>query len=258
MTDRITGGEEGDALTPDDEAAVRRMLAEAAGPEPTPHDVATRLDAVLDELLAERSTGSQADEGARVTVLRARRWPRALLAAAAVLVVGYGVGTVVGQGTLSGTDSATTADESVAGSASEESGAQDSAGRGNLDKRELGEEEGGAGSDGALAESPQELDAVSDLGRFPPRVRSERLEVGVRRALVLLDAQQVDGVVLGYGSRDCRPPSDVDKTDWIPVRYDARPAVLVSLPAAGELVEVTIYSCQGTELDRTLVDPQGG
>lgn len=266
MTGGMTGDRgEGRALTPDDELAVSRMLAEATRAEQIPDDVATRLDEVLEGLVAERSNAPQPsqDDGvdvaevAEVTELRVRRWPRALLAAAAVLVVGYGVGNVMGQGSLSGTDSASTADEAVAGSAAEEApqAGQDSA---TLDEADHDKaDQRGAGSEprGSLADAPQELDTVTDVARFPPRLRSERLDAGVRRALGVLDAQLVQGRLQGDRSRACRPATAVTEADWIPVRYDGRPAVLVRRPAAGGLVEVTIYGCGGAELDRTIVEP---
>jgi len=45
-------------ITPAQEAAVRRALAKAGGPEPMPDEIADRLDAVIAELAAERGDGT--------------------------------------------------------------------------------------------------------------------------------------------------------------------------------------------------------
>jgi hypothetical protein len=79
--------------------AVRRLLAEARHTEPVPDDVRTRLDGVLAELAAERSTPalepqtarSEVDGPADLTARRRRRQVVQLLGAAAVIVLG-GVG----------------------------------------------------------------------------------------------------------------------------------------------------------------------
>src|SRR5687767_4685966 len=97
--------------TPDQEAAVARLLSDAAGPVSMPPEVAARLDEVLTGLEAERAgeteaavAGSSVAESAApatssvssgasgpgevVTLRTRRRWPRALLAAAAVVIGG--------------------------------------------------------------------------------------------------------------------------------------------------------------------------
>ncbi len=114
-------------LTPEDEAEVARLLAESGGPLPTPTEVVARLDDVLAGLVAERAAGNVTVESADVTgtVLplsteRRRRWPRALLAAAAVVAGGYGVGVALTGTSMSGDASSTTAaDGSAAGESAE-------------------------------------------------------------------------------------------------------------------------------------------
>ncbi|TYL55276.1 hypothetical protein FXB39_02640 [Nocardioides sp. BGMRC 2183] len=80
------------------EQAVRRLLAEAGGPEAVPEEVAARLDATLADLVAERSEGADPATTpviAPVTDLAARRRRRlmrgVLGAAAAVVVIGLGL-----------------------------------------------------------------------------------------------------------------------------------------------------------------------
>jgi len=79
-------------LTPDEEAHVRRLLADARHTDPMPGDVVARLDRVIAGL---------AEEPAReATVVRLadrrRRVTRLLVAAAAVVVVGFGGSQVIG------------------------------------------------------------------------------------------------------------------------------------------------------------------
>ena len=85
---------------PDPQEAVRRLLAEARHDEPVPAEVATRLDAVLADLVGERSPGplppDPTDVAAPAPVdLGARRRRLAgvgLMAAAAVVVAGVAIG----------------------------------------------------------------------------------------------------------------------------------------------------------------------
>src|SRR4051794_23510778 len=99
MTERSDGADDERTplpdLTSEEDLAVRRLLADAGGPVPTPPDVVARLDATLSRLVAERD--AEGSEQATVTPLavRRRRWPKVLLAAAAVVVGGYGIGAVV-------------------------------------------------------------------------------------------------------------------------------------------------------------------
>jgi hypothetical protein len=126
---------------------VRRLLADAGGPVPTPPDVVARLDATLARLVAERDAEERSEgpaEGsaesapgpATVTPLavRRRRWPKLLLAAAAVAVGGYGVGAAL-TGSMSGEDASSSAggsgvaeDRAEAGGSASSGGADSSAG----------------------------------------------------------------------------------------------------------------------------------
>src|SRR5689334_10273983 len=100
-------------LSPAEEDEVSRLLGDAGGPVPTPPDVVARLDSTLADLVAEREGSEHPDErpderaAATVTPLavRRRRWPKVLLAAAAVVVGGYGVGAAV-TGSMSGSGDA--------------------------------------------------------------------------------------------------------------------------------------------------------
>lgn len=73
--------------------AVRHRLAEARHTDPIPAEVASRLDATLADLVADRAT---ADGRGGVVPLRRRRWPALLAAAAAVTALGFALPTLTG------------------------------------------------------------------------------------------------------------------------------------------------------------------
>ena len=80
-----------DPLTPAEEE-VRRLLAEARHTGPTPPDVVARLDRVLGDLSQEPVRTAPVVDLAR----RRRRVGTLLVAAAAVVAIGVGVGQVIG------------------------------------------------------------------------------------------------------------------------------------------------------------------
>lgn len=126
-------------LSPAEEAAVRRALADAGGPVPMPADVADRIDGVIAGLAAERTSGTRPlggvheshpeavvvplDEAAR----RRRGRVRMLFgAAAAVAVVAVGVGVVSdqqGQDDLSAASEAAQEDSARGSAATDDAGA---------------------------------------------------------------------------------------------------------------------------------------
>ena len=105
-----------DELTPEQEADISRLLAEARHDEPIPADVAARLDAVLGDLSADdlevfenRTAGSTTSPACDAA---AQRGARLLIAAAAVVVGGVAVGQVLGSTNIGSDsdDAATSAD----------------------------------------------------------------------------------------------------------------------------------------------------
>lgn len=105
-------------LTPAQNEAVRRLLADARHDEPMPPEVVDRLDSVLHGLRSgEAGTDDTSEEAtaAPVTPLRKRsRVPQLLLAAAAVVAVGFGVTQVLPTGDNADSDAGSQADSSVA------------------------------------------------------------------------------------------------------------------------------------------------
>ena len=101
-----------DELTPEQEADISRLLAEARHDGPIPADVAARLDAVLGDLSAD---DLEVFETATVTELagvrhRRRNAGRLLLAAAAVVVGGVAVGQNLGSTGMDSDDSPSAAE----------------------------------------------------------------------------------------------------------------------------------------------------
>lgn len=163
--DRPGTGAPGDGLS---EEQVAQLLAAAGVTEPTPPDVADRLDSVLADLIAERDgtdgTSEVTGGTAPVVALSERRgrrtWAPRLLVAAAVLGlvgIGFSVADDLAGGSAS-TESATAGD--AAGSASEESATR--SGR-------------GAGS-GGRADSEQDRDTLGD-GTQAPEAAAEAMRL---------------------------------------------------------------------------------
>jgi hypothetical protein len=243
-------------LTPEEEAEVAALLAETVGRTPVevPPDVAARLDEVLAGLVAERRTEpSKASEpsepsapervGATVLPLapRRRRLPRALLAAAAVVVGGYAVGNLALDGSLLGTDG---------GSADSAGGGDDSAG----------------GASQADEAEPLGGDRRGDGARLVPPVRKDHLAADVRRVVDRFGKSPSPDALLGESDRgaggveeasDCPLPRLTDAQRLYLVRYQRSPAGLVVGPRHEGRVDVTVYSCRdgGVRLSRTVPAP---
>ena len=239
-------------LTPEEEQAVARMLAAAGGPVEMPGEVAARLEAVLADLEGERSSAPAAG----VVELRARRrWPRVLLAAAAVVVGGYAVGTAALDGNLAGSAGGETAasDSTVA---QEDSSAGRSRGDEAPDDADDGAGDAGSGEEPEALSSPQSAreDSASML-RTTVRLRSDRLEPDVRRALRVLETAGGATQSFDLTTQACPAPPLGPRQRSLPVRYDGAAAVLVAGAERRGTVEVTIWSCDGDELDSTVVRP---
>ena len=175
-----------------------------------------------------------------------------MLAAAAVVVAGYGVGSVLAQGSLSGSEDSQSASDTAGGSS-------------DLGSEALGSsaESGSGGDDGAVEDKARQPDPTIDgvqgeASALPAfvRLRSDRLDDDVRRALGVLSLR-TGRSALDYDSAAdrCPPPPLAKGERSLSVRYDGRRAVLVAAPEEDGLVEVTVYSCSGAELADTSVAP---
>jgi hypothetical protein len=228
-------------LPPQQEAAVRRLLAEARATEPIPADVAARLDRVLVGL-GEEGFPRSVSGHVVAPPWRRRRATVVLVAAAAVVAIGVGLGQL--DGIQDGAD-----DGANGGSADSFVTAERAPGDGALDDAD-GADEGAAPTEAAsaYASSP---DPRSPVGR----VRDDRFTADVNQLRRAIPDDAVDGEFVQL-TADQLPPGYVD-TDrafecaparygpgvLVPVIYDGTPFVLAYHPVVGESQVVDLLRC---------------
>lgn len=227
---------------------VRRLLSAAGGPTPAlPPEVGARLDDVLAGLVAERAEAAgdgqpggdpEPLEVASVTELaprRHRRWPRILVAAAAVSVVGIGIGNVVGGGVMSGSDSggtaltAESADSENRPVPSEPEAAADRDSPPNASQDQAGAPKGARELTGALDSRPM-------------RLRRSSLTVDVQRVVDFGLAAAVADTPRRWADA-CVRPSTGAGDEWLPVRLDGDPGVLVLRAPADGRRTAEVFTC---------------
>ncbi len=242
-----------------EQGRVARILAAAGGDEPMPADVAARLDALVADLASATadpvSTGSARPGSAPTTPRttpppttsppgadppdelaarrRSRRWPRLLVAAASVSVLGLGATTLLDDLGTGGADS-----ESTAGMATEDGDAASAGGAleesvpGAAARQQSAPDDGAAGS--GTAADPRALDTPGVL-----RLRSDALAVGLQRAADLSRPVPVGRELSGQ----CVQPDLGAGDEWLRVRLDGAPAVLVlRAPASGRRT-AELFTC---------------
>lgn len=235
MTDHDEG------LTPEQEAEVRRLLADARHTEPTPEAVVARLDRVLADL-----AGEPAREATVVRLAdRRRRAATMLVAAAASVVAVIGIGQVLSP---SGEDTATSAesaaDESDTG-AVPESLAEDAPA-----------EEDQAGGEAADVEQVRPYSLRSE--GFADEARDLRLDT-------LASALQDSDVTSGYGAFDRRlartkdravcAPGDWGRGGYVAVVYDGAEGWVVLRRPQGETQVVDLFLCGSESVIRSVTLP---
>ncbi len=266
--DRPGTGAPGDGLS---EEQVTQLLAAAGATEPTPPDVAARLDSMLADLVAEREdtaasaedTGGTGGTGGAAPVValserRGRRtWAPRLLVAAAVLGlagIGFSVADDLAGGSAS-PDSATAGD--AGGSASEESATSSAPGAGSG---------GGAASEqdrdilGDGAEAPE---AAGEAMRLPEVLRIT--DTASLRAAVRAERSQDDGPRVGALDSRRNTLKSASVACVVPrgpgsrtlVTYEGSPATLV-VRRAGDRLDGRVYDCElGLQLDGVEIGPAG-
>lgn len=235
-------------LTPEEEAEVSRVLFGLSGPLPMPPDVVARLEETLADLQAGAGETRAATAPApaplaappapRVPAPRPARtpppgrarWPRVVLAAAAVVVGGYSVASLVSSGVMTESDTAGSTDSA----ALEDSGA------------------------GGGAESAPESGAEELAQRLPTPVPEVNLEpqglaADVRRELPRLKAA-AQGSVDDAG-RCTTPPLD-RRDEWFLVHFKGEEASLVLHRRSERRLEAQVFSCgSAAELARADLRP---
>jgi hypothetical protein len=220
-------------VTHEQEEHVRRVLGSLPPEDPTPPAVATRLDATLADLVAERRPDIADDELAARR--RRRRLATGLVAAASVAVIGIGLGTVAQLGG--------DGESALPGQAASEAG-------GDAAAREVAPREATEG--GATGDLP---DGVRYLAGGREEVSSATLERDVARVAALAPvATSGEGLstdrLAPSGRRSglaalapCGVPAAAAGDLVAPVRLDGEPATLVLRREVDGAREAQIYSC---------------
>jgi hypothetical protein len=227
-------------LTPEQEAHVARLLADARHDEPMPAEVAARLDRVLTGIASEHVPGPH-EQYTPVIDLAARRRRRAttlLVAAAAVIVAGVGIGQVVGRD--SGDD-----DNGDRPTASDRRAAQPDAQASSAPEKNNDEM------------SPEELEALG----APARITARSFATDVRRfqdrpGYLNSDSAIVSDEDLAAPRMDFTcTPTKFPAGKLIAVVYNGSPAVLVYRPAAGDTQVVDLVQCSSSQTLRSTTIP---
>lgn len=210
-------------------AHVAHLLA-AAAPTTLPKTVADRLDRTLAELAAERAaTDPGAGTARRPRALAARpgggrgwprRWPQLLVAAAAVSVLGLGLGNLAGDLTGGQAEQATSADDAA------------------------------RGADAGLG-APQEGRQGASAAGSAEALRSDGSGPRLRTGSLALDLQRIEdfGVAVPVASsatrwaRACVQPQTGPRDEWTPARLDGSPAVVVLRAAEGGRRTADVFTC---------------
>lgn len=259
MTDQ---SEHDPPLSPAQEAAVRRALASAGGPEPIPVDVADRLDRVIAGLAAERADAVAAGaahpvaEGVVVRMdpaaRRRRTRVRALLAAAAVVVAGgLGAGVLSDRG-LGRSDLASSerlADDRV----QRESPGALSADTPGAAAPEAGSHSGGltGSQDGAGSSAGAPPDRVITQEPLRP-VRPDQL----RADLIAVQRASIPGpgsadyahVTLTAPADFVCPPADYGPGYLVGIQYAGQPAIAAYREPAGDTQVAEVLACGTADL----------
>lgn len=234
------------------EEQVRRLLAASsrAGDDRMPDDVADRLDSALADLVAARS-GAGADRpreeeagpvpadevtgAAELRPLHRRRWPQLLAAAAAVSVLGVGIGNLVG-GPSPNAESVSAGSATSAGAPPHAAPA--SPHRSTVSAREPRQ------SGYTAHKNARELDSTAALrGTTPsPRLRSTALRTQVQRIEDFALAAPVADTP-GRWAHACVHPGTGPRDEWLAVRLDGRPAVLVLRAPADGRRTAEVFTC---------------
>lgn len=227
-------------LTPEQDDAVRALLAGARHTEPVPPEVRARLDESLASLTLDRRSTEQLETAPVVTLAsrRRRRAATAVLAAACVVVLGVGVGQVLPTDTSS--------DDSAAGSAADSSPRSEE----KLSEDRPAPESGG---DAELPQEDQELDAAqlpratAGLPEGPPfaltTATALKPQVRALRAPSLLSSYS--------GASDCLDAS-VGEGSRVQVTFDDQPGVLVFADTDARRQRVDLYVCGNPEPVRSV------
>lgn len=256
-------------VTPEQEARLRRLLAQARHGEPVPDDIAARLDRVLQQLGAEgvqeaEEAGPPAGRGVVDLTARRRRLVSGLLAAAAaVVVVGVGANQLIDVG--SGSDSTASDAGSSADSAADASteSLADGDRRRRLDDssgQSFSQDLPGPASGDDQLPAPQ---AYPDArGSLPGPVRlteagfaKQAIRYSTREGTLAAAGSPVPGEELSRSEAFVCEGADWGAGVLLPALYDGVPAVLAYRGVEGETQTVDLLRCGTGDVLRSTVLP---
>lgn len=215
-------------------AEVRRLLADAHHEGPMPDAVVARLDRVLAGLAEEPAR----DAPVAQLATRRRRATGLLLAAAAVVAIGIGVGQVLDNG-IGGADSLSTADR--AGSAEEEAAQEGAAEAPEPADGSTSTEDQGASSGDGFARLTRE-DYGDEVAELRAQSGNGTLDEGGGLSASSATGKTCLADTWGAGS-------------FVPVRYEGVPAVLVFRRARGDTQIADLFLCGDSEPLRSVTLP---
>ena len=228
-------------LTPEQESAVRHLLAEARHDVPIPTEVADRLDTVLAGLSRDEPGTPGVAPVIDLAARRRRRNAAGVLAgAAAVIVAGFVGAQVIDVSSDSADDNGT----SAAVDADRESSADD---------------KGDAGGDGLGASEESAPQAIS--GHPPLVLRSTHLVQDVEDQLLNYATASGSVRAPGYAAFDaagCTPPpaNKFGSGELFPAIFDGTPAVLALRPPADGVQQADVLACDtATSLASVTITP---
>lgn len=234
--------------SPEQQEAIRRLLAQARHDEPVPDDVVRRLDTVLSQLATEGPRavdppppppyrGTVVDLGAR----RRRRVTGLLGAAAAVVVLGVGATQLID--TQAGTD------DSADGTAEGSGESFDSGGR----PADEGAQPPMPSSEPSAPAAPPPDGAAPDV----PPISSQTFA----DAVVRLQGRGVEAATVVRDDDLTTAPmfvcdvADFGQGDLVAVRYEGNEAVLAYRPVQGTTQVVDLLQCGSGDVVRSTVIP---
>ena len=221
-------------LDPAEDERIRRLLANARHTEPMPDAVVARLDRVLSGLSEDRRERTERAEVVDLMARRRRTVGQLLVAAAAVVAVGFGITQVLPDlGGGSGGD----AQETTAGGAA-------------ADSAEAGDGEGSRFvSPESAPEAPSD-GATGGAAKSTFRISSDEFGPDVRRARNQLEGGSA--ALVEYPAEGCLAVSVEPGSEVVATTYDAAPAALVLRPPSGDVQVVDLYLCGDVEPRRSI------
>lgn len=242
-----------DPLSPAEEERIRALLADARATEPMPAAVVARLDRSLAGLAAERNAIDPVPADNVVPIARTRRHRvvAVLGAAAAVVVLGLGVGTFFDQAADDGDDAASTTADTDFKRGSADDGDDNAIAPEEANEREESEADHPNRSGGGVVVADRAFVVRSGhLSRDLTRIREQVLP----DADAEVYSQFLVHAPTGFKCKTAAWGEGVA----VAVRYDGDPAFVAYRDPIGDVQVVDVLQCGTAELLRSTTLPTAG